>query len=307
MVSSFLQDIFLFDCLFNIYYFVCRYEWVNSSYTWNFILSLLFALYRMGSHLYHYGEIVKWWNRDMVKWWYCRMIGMCEYGFGMKWCNVFLVFLLVQCWIWWNGEIIIWCNGDMVKFSNGESVFLGHISINGEMVKSEKLKCNFLLGVNFFVGAKISPWEVVLGRKFCWGKFCLSGQLYRGTCPRVFSREFSSPQDNTWQHFTHYWGTIFPGICTEVSWYLCTYDDTYSISLYTKLCVCYGMFLYIFLQYIPVDYINMSQGILALCGTICRSSFIFGNGRLKMSEQTPSWHRAKTNVRHVFMFSSDQY
>ena len=99
----------------------------------------------------------------------------------------------------------------MVKFSNGESVFLGHISINGEMVKSEKLKCNFLLGVNFFVGAKISPWEVVLGRKFCWGKFCLSGQLYRGTCPRVFSREFSSPR-TTLDNTLHIIGAqFFPG------------------------------------------------------------------------------------------------
>ena len=70
---------------------------------------------------------------------------MCQYGFGAKLCN--LVFfpngLMMNRFffhIWRNVEIIIWCNSDMVKLSN---VFLGHISINGEMVKRLNAICTF--------------------------------------------------------------------------------------------------------------------------------------------------------------------
>ena len=85
------------------------------------------------------------------------------------------------------------------------------------------------------------------------------------------------------------------------------YDDTYFISSYAKLCVYYGMFLYIRVQYVPGVWPNMSRGTQDPCGTRCWSSFIFHNSRSTMSEQITWWHRSPKNARHVFMYSSDQY
>ena len=42
--------------------------------------------------------------------------------------------------------------------------------------------------------------------------------------------------------------------------YFCTYDDADFISSYAKVCVRYGIFLYIRLQYVPGDCPGMSRG-----------------------------------------------
>ena len=109
--------------------------------------------------------------------------------------------------IWWNGESIIWCNGDMAKFSNGEFFLWGH---------GEKVKFNFCIGMIFFVGVIIFPWDVVLGDNCRWREFCIPGKLSRGICPRGFSWEGFVPRDNTWQHSTHYWYAICRGRCLEI-------------------------------------------------------------------------------------------
>ena len=42
----------------------------------------------------------------MMKWWYVRMIGMCQYGFGVKWCS----------------DLFFFPNGEMVKIIYGVMV-----------------------------------------------------------------------------------------------------------------------------------------------------------------------------------------
>ena len=96
----------------------------------------------------------KWWNHDMMNWWYSRMLEICQYGFGVKWCNLF------SFSNWWNGEISIWCNGDMMKFSNSE-LFFGNtlssmvIRLNGEMVKKINSTMNYMVRFNCSLGYHI--------------------------------------------------------------------------------------------------------------------------------------------------------
>ena len=80
------------------------------------------------------------------------------------------------------------------------------------------------------------------------------------------------PEKNTLEHLTNYWGAIYPGRCPGISWYLCTYNDTYWISCYTKVCLHYSMFLYLCLQYVPRYSTKIFQGTLALWDTrhLCR-------------------------------------
>ena len=70
------------------------------------------------------------------------MIGICQYGFGVKWCNGFSRFtigiILNQFFCTYRemvkslyGVKVIWLNGSMVN------PFLGHISIDGEILKWE--------------------------------------------------------------------------------------------------------------------------------------------------------------------------
>ena len=60
---------------------------------------------------------------------------MYQYGFGAKWCNVFCFpngVMVIKYFLTYDEMVkSLWCNGNMVKFSNGESIFLGHITING--------------------------------------------------------------------------------------------------------------------------------------------------------------------------------
>ena len=154
----------------------------------------------------------------MAKFWYGRMIGMCQYGFGLKWFIGFFRFpngvMLNQyiLHIWWNGEIIIWRNGDMVKFSNGESFFWGHISINGEMVKRWNSICAlewFFLLEWIFSPGMLSWGTIVAGDNFFFlenypgghvpgyftGSFCPQGQhltTLDTLLGRKLSREMSS-------------------------------------------------------------------------------------------------------------------
>ena len=62
---------------------------------------------------------------DMVKWWYGRMIWICQYGLVMKWCNFFVVVFQMVKWsnhekIWEGGfiygDMLKWCCVNMVKY-----------------------------------------------------------------------------------------------------------------------------------------------------------------------------------------------
>ena len=80
--------------------------------------AMIFVLF----YRWWYGPMVNFFS--MVKWWYRRMIWIYQYGFVVKWCNCFCIFLMVK---WSNGESICfgrnfvdvdmvkWCCGDMVK------------------------------------------------------------------------------------------------------------------------------------------------------------------------------------------------
>ena len=67
-------------------------------------------------------------------------------------------------------------------------------------------------------------------------------------------------QDNSWD-------TNFPSICHGIGQFLCTYNYIDLIISYAKVCVWYGMFLYIHIQYVPGVFTNMSWGKLAPCVT----------------------------------------
>ena len=41
------------------------------------------------------------------------------------------------------------------------------------------------------------------------------------------------------------WDANSPSRCPRIGWYFCTYDDTYFISSYVKVCVRYSMIVYI--------------------------------------------------------------
>ena len=90
-------------------------------------------------------EITKWWNHDMIKWWYGSMIGMCQYSFGVKWCNDFFRFpngeMLKPVYgvmvIWWNSPILNrffgthfhrWWNGEMANKINNTLNFMARFN-----------------------------------------------------------------------------------------------------------------------------------------------------------------------------------
>ena len=75
------------------------------------------------------------WNYDTVKWWYARMIKMCQYSFR-GW-NGAMIF----CFVFRDGEMVKSLYGVMVIWWNFPTVnifFRGHIFIDGEMVKKNQ-------------------------------------------------------------------------------------------------------------------------------------------------------------------------
>ena len=188
---------------------------------------------------------------------------------------------------WWSGVMVRWLL--MVKWWWRDYFFA---------------EIQFWHWVEFYCWSDFCPpgkfsWEKI----FIGSNFVFPGQNNVGHVPWDGPRSFRSPV----QHLTHYWDANCPERCLGISWYFCTYNDTDFISLHAKVCVRYDMFICIRLQYAPGICPNISQGTRAPYGTRRWSSFIFGNGRPKIPEQTPWWHRAKKTVWHVFMFSTDQY
>ena len=128
----------------------------------------------------------------------------------------------------------------------------------------------FTVAIQFGCWSEFYRWSDFLPPGRCPGGqfsleriFCLPGKLSCGTFPVGLSWDFCAPG----KHLTHYWDVICPKRCLGIIWYLCTYDDTYLIRLYVKVCVRYGMFLYIRLQYVPGVCPNMSRGTLSPFGT----------------------------------------
>ena len=129
----------------------------------------------------------------------------------------------------------------------------------------EKAKLNLRIGVNFVVGVNFFPRDNCPGVHCRWSKKFLHGKKYRRTVPWFFVSRY-----NTWQHLRHYWGVHFPGRCLGIFWYFFTYNDTDYISLYAKVCIRYGMFLYICLQCVPVVFPNISRGTRDPCVIILK-------------------------------------
>ena len=146
----------------------------------------------------------------------------------------------------------------MVKLSN---VFLGHVSINSEMVKRLNAICTFewILSLEWILSPEMLSWAtIVVGANFvflglnpgghvlwnCLENFCAPGQ------------HLTTLETLSWR--------IFPGRCPGLSWYFCTYDDANLISSYVKVCIRYGFFIYIHLQYVYGDSPNTSLGTLSL-------------------------------------------
>ena len=106
-------------------------------------------------------------------------------------------------------------------------------------------------------------WEtIIIGAYFFSSWNIILGEMYHGTLLEVFL-----PRNNTEQNLTHYCDAVYLRRCIGISWYFCTYNDTDLIGSYTKVCVHYGMFLFVHLQYVPGDFPNMSQGTLTPFGT----------------------------------------
>ena len=159
--------------------------------------------------------------------------------------------------IWWNCLMVNRLFADtfpsMVKLWRGKIQFARW---------SEFCPPGRCTGGELFLDRILSCWEIILGG------------MSHGNFLGVFF-----PQENTKQHLTHYWGVICPRICLGIIWYFYTYDGTDFISSYAKVCVHYGMFLYIRLQYVPGFCPNISRGTLSLWKTRFWSSFIFRNVR----------------------------
>ena len=155
----------------------------------------------------------------MVKFWYGRMIGMCQYCFGAKWFIGFFRFpngVMVNQYllhIWWNGEIIIWCNGYMVKFSNGESFLWGDISINGEMVKM----LNAICALEWFFSLEwiFSPGMLSWGTIVAGDNFFFPVNYPGGHVPGDFPGRFLSP-GTTLDNTRHIIGTQFFTVYSQV-------------------------------------------------------------------------------------------
>ena len=106
----------------------------------------------------------------------------------------------------------------------------------------------------------MSPGKIVLSEKICWSKFRLPGKNPGVNVPGDGPRIFLFPGttiDNTQQQ---YWDVNFPEKYLGIIWYFCTYYDKDYISSYMKLCISYGILLYIRLQYVPGVCPNMSRG-----------------------------------------------
>ena len=143
------------------------------------------------------------------------MVGWLEcVNMVLGWNGAMFFFQMVLWWIyifhiWWNGEIIIWFNGDMVKFSNGESGFLGHISINGEMVKRWNAIC--VLESIFSLEQILSPGTFSWGTIVVGENFVLPGNYPGGNfpwdCPGSFLalwQHLTTSDTIWWRHFS--WG-----------------------------------------------------------------------------------------------------
>ena len=176
------------------------------------------------------------------------MVGMCQYYFGVNWCKCFFGFQMVQ---WW---INIFCTyGEMIKSLYSVMVILygeieqrwigfwGHISINGEMMK-------------WWNAIFSSEWILMLEWKFPfwmlpWGEIVVRAIVFPSdVIPGDYCWDSPLGQFVPWEYSWHTIGTrFFQGSCPWIRWYFCTYDYTYFISSYAKLCIIYGMFLYIHL------------------------------------------------------------
>ena len=124
--------------------------------------------------------------------------------------------------------------------------------------------------MNFVVGVNLSPGQfswatIVVGTNFVFpGKNI--GEMSRVTVPGDGTVNFRSPGQLLTTLDTLL-GRNCPGKCLGISCYFCSYDDTDFICSYEKLCVRYGMFLYIRLQYVLGVCPNMSWGTRPPCGT----------------------------------------
>ena len=93
----------------------------------------------------------KWLNRDMMKWWYVRMVGMYQYGFGVKWCN-FFCFPNGEMVKSVSGVMVIWWNCPTVNLFEGGNF---HRWRNGKMVKKINNTMNCMVGFNFCMAYRL--------------------------------------------------------------------------------------------------------------------------------------------------------
>ena len=180
----------------------------------------------------------------MVKCWYGIMIRVCLYGFRVK---------------WWN---------DFFRFTNGVMVNQ-YFCAYGEMVKSlynvmviwqNCHMVNRCFGDTFPSMAKWWKVEIQFSR---WSK-----KFPPGRCPgKYFPRQSTGTIFRSGQHLEKSWEENFPRRCPRIRWHFYSYDDTYMISLYEKLCVRYGMSLYIRSLYVPWNCPDMSWRTLVPSGT----------------------------------------
>ena len=188
------------------------------SFLWKILFHCFYFYHTVWVHICI--TVVKWWNGEIMIWWSGDMVASLEYlNMVLGWIGANFIFrfpndVMVNqyfLYIWWNGEIIIWCSGDTIWWNClVMNRFLGthfHQWWNGE-----KVKCNFLVGVNCFVGVKIFLWDDVLGDNCRWSGFfpqvCYPGGIFPGQSPGTIR-----PLGIL---VTHYQDAIFP---REMSWY----------------------------------------------------------------------------------------
>ena len=130
----------------------------------------------------------------MMKWWYGRIIVMCQYGFRKKWCNDFFCFPNGETVKSLYGIMVIWWNCPMVNHFFGIHF---HRWRNGEITKKINSTMNCMVIFNCCMGYQLGfiiinfcpehqlwpPWQV-------WGRPPVLYLLSAGLTP-IISCNFS--------------------------------------------------------------------------------------------------------------------
>ena len=229
-----------------------------------------------GGHISIDGEMVKWWRNSIIKWIVSLDLTV---AWVISYVSVSLIFYQNDndvntddygednlCYLWCLMVYLLLCNATsqfsmMAKWCNDEIIPDGSVM----MVRLFRRRDSILVLVWILsLEWMLSPRKIFLGDN-CFEHISSSLDKTCGTYPVGRYREFFSPGKKLTTIDTLLGCKLFQELSSDklvilyLKWYI-------FISVYAKVCVRYGLFLYIRLQYVPVFPPNMSQGKRPPCG-----------------------------------------